>query len=146
MITNDADTADNFLNRISYPSFDCSVPSGGYCWWYVDAISDDGQRAFSLIAFIGSVFSPYYRWQKQRTDAEPLNYCALNVALYDPRTPRWCMTERAQESVSRTAHTLRIGDSSLSWKAEPANAGTTALPSQLVIDIDERAAPLPRSV
>ncbi|NBO88372.1 MAG: carotenoid 1,2-hydratase, partial [Betaproteobacteria bacterium] len=34
------------------------VPSGGYLWWYVDAMSDDGQFGLTLIAFVGSVFSP----------------------------------------------------------------------------------------
>ena len=27
--------------------------------WYVDAISDDGRHGLTIIAFIGSVFSPY---------------------------------------------------------------------------------------
>jgi len=35
---------------------------GRHVWWYVDAISDDGQHALSVIAFVGSVFSPYYAW------------------------------------------------------------------------------------
>ena len=40
------------------PRFDQAVAPGGYLWWYVDAISDDGQHALSIIAFVGSVFSP----------------------------------------------------------------------------------------
>ena len=35
----------------------------GYVWWYVDALSDDGRHGLTLIAFIGSVFSPYYAWR-----------------------------------------------------------------------------------
>ena len=44
------------------PEFDWPVPPGGYCWWYVDATSDCGQFALTVIAFVGSVFSPYYHW------------------------------------------------------------------------------------
>ena len=42
--------------------FDAPVPHGGYAWWYVDALSDDGRHGITIIAFIGSVFSPYYAW------------------------------------------------------------------------------------
>ena len=38
----------------------------GYVWWYVDALSDDGQHGLTLIAFIGSVFSPFYAWSRRR--------------------------------------------------------------------------------
>ena len=37
------------------PCFDIDVPPDGYAWWYVDGISDDGERAISIIGFIGSV-------------------------------------------------------------------------------------------
>ena len=42
------------------PGFDQPVAPGGYLWWYIDAISDDGQYGLTIIAFVGSVFSPYY--------------------------------------------------------------------------------------
>ena len=42
------------------------VRPGGYAWWYVDALSDDGQHGLTIIAFIGSVFSPYYAWARAR--------------------------------------------------------------------------------
>ena len=63
------------------PRFDRPVPPGGYVWWYVDALSDDGRHGLTLIAFIGSVFSPYYAWRAARR-GDPLDHCALNVALY----------------------------------------------------------------
>ena len=63
--------------------------AGGYAWWYVDALSDDGQHGLTLIAFIGSVFSPYYAWARRRGPADPQNHCALNVALYGPGGNRW---------------------------------------------------------
>ncbi|HCF18949.1 MAG TPA: carotenoid 1,2-hydratase, partial [Rhodospirillum rubrum] len=48
------------------PDFARPVAPGGYAWWYVDAFSDDGAQAFTLNAFVGSVFSPYYHWAKRR--------------------------------------------------------------------------------
>ncbi len=48
------------------PRFDQPVPPHGYAWWYVDALSDDGRHGITLIAFIGSVFSPYYAWTRRR--------------------------------------------------------------------------------
>ena len=42
------------------PCFDLNIPSNGYGWWYMDGLSDDGTKAVSVIAFIGSVFSPWY--------------------------------------------------------------------------------------
>ncbi len=51
------------------PCFDLDVPADGYAWWYVDGISDDGERAISIIGFIGSVFSPWYRWSRRKNPA-----------------------------------------------------------------------------
>ena len=46
------------------PQFDQEVrDDGGYVWWYVDALSDDGLHGLTMIAFIGSVFSPIMRGQ-----------------------------------------------------------------------------------
>ena len=33
------------------PPFDTPVPPGGYRWWYLDALSDDGRHGITLIAF-----------------------------------------------------------------------------------------------
>ena len=44
----------------------------GYVWWYVDALSDDGRHGLTLIAFIGSVFSPYYALARRRGAGDPL--------------------------------------------------------------------------
>ena len=51
-------------------------------WWYLDALSDDGRHGLTVIAFIGSVFSPYYALARRRGAGDPLDHCALNVALY----------------------------------------------------------------
>lgn len=120
-----------------FPAFDHGVPPGGYMWWYVDALSDDGRHGLTVIAFVGSVFSPYYAWARRQARGQPTrgaeaaNHCALNVALYGA-TRRWAMTERsAARHRSDPAH-LRIGPSQMHWTG-----------SDLVIDIDEVTAPIP---
>ncbi len=71
------------------------VPRGGYAWWYVDALSEDGTHGLTIIAFIGSVFSPFYAWSRRRGAGDPQQHCALNVALYG-RPKGWAMTERGR--------------------------------------------------
>jgi len=115
--------------------FEQPVEPGGYAWWYVDAISDDGRQALTIIAFIGSVFSPYYRRARRQGGGEPLDHVALNVALYLPRGKRWTMTERGQGALVRTPSWLQIGPSRLTLDA-----------GVLSIDIDERTMPLPGRV
>ena len=126
-------------------SFDKTVPSNGYAWWYLDAVSDNGEHALTVIAFVGSVFSPYYAWARRRggangAGADPNQYCAINVGLYDLTTTQrhgnyWTMTERGAQSVERTAQNFRLGPSALQW-----NNG------DLVVDINELSAPFPRRV
>nr|WP_298930114.1 hydroxyneurosporene dehydrogenase [uncultured Erythrobacter sp.] len=90
------------------------MPAGGYTWWYIDAISEDGQHGLTIIAFLGSVFSPYY---KRSGRGDPLNHCSLNVALYGP-SARWVMTERPNGSVERDVTNLQIGPSHVEWKGD----------------------------
>ena len=106
----------------------------GYVWWYVDALSDDGQYGITLIAFIGSVFSPYYALARRRGPADPRNFCSLNVALYGPRA-RWAMTERPRALLRQAPERLEIGASSLAWDG-----------NALTIAIKERGAPVPRPI
>jgi carotenoid 1,2-hydratase len=104
-------------------------------WWYVDAFSDDGCHGLTIIAFVGSVFSPYYRYQRWRGRPEAERHVALNVALYGGAAPRWTMTERGRGQLSRSATELAIGPSRLHWDGQA-----------LQIDIDEVCSPLPRRV
>ena len=67
-----------------------------------------------MIAFAGSVFSPYYAHGYR---AEPLDHCALNVALYGG-SKRWTMTERGEDAVVRDADSMTIGPSSLRWEGD----------------------------
>ncbi len=69
-----------------------------------------------MIAFIGSVFSPYYAWARRRGPADPERFCAVNVALYGPgRKKRWTLTERGRPALSRAHAWLSIGRSGLVW-------------------------------
>lgn len=114
--------------------FDAPVNNRGYVWWYVDALSDDGRNGITLIAFIGSVFSPWYHWARRGGGGDPANHVSLNVALYgSPR--RWAMTDRGRDSLSHGVDHLSIGPSDLSWD------GTT-----LTFRIRETTAPIPRGL
>ena len=94
--------------------FDVPVPGGGYAWWYLDAVSDDGAHALAVIAFVGAAFSPaYYRARRGDPRADPKAHCALNVALYGPRAQRWTLTEHT--SVSRASDAFALGDSRWTW-------------------------------
>lgn len=121
------------MNRI-VPPFDQAVPEDGYAWWYLDAVSDDGQYGITLIAFIGSVFSPYYAWARSRGRGDPMAHCAINVALYGPGG-RWSMTERGHPAVELQRDWMRVGPSRLHWDGQA-----------LEISLREWAVPIPRRV
>ena len=112
-----------------FPIFSNPVPSDGYAWWYVDSMDEEGQFGMTIIAFIGSVFSPYYAWRKRR---DPWDHCALNVALYTPRKNYWSMTERTRHEVECGPHFFQIGPSQLSWNG-----------SFLNVDVNEVTVPIP---
>lgn len=98
-------------------------------------MSDDGRHGLTLIAFIGSVFSPYYAWARRHEAGDPLHHCAMNVALYGSEGKRWSMTERGRGAVARTPTSLSIGPSSLRWD------GAT-----LALTLDEVTAPWPSRI
>lgn len=112
------------------PRFDVPVPASGYRWWYVDGLSADGQCGIVIIAFLGSVFSPYYFRARRRGPADPENHCAINVGLYRPRGKLWAMTERSRRSLSRSANSMQVGPSRIAWHD-----------NCLTVDIEERAVP-----
>ena len=107
------------------------MAENGYAWWYVDALSADGAHGLTIIAFIGSVFSPYYALARQRGRGDPTNHVAMNVALTG-RTRRWAMTERGRTRLDRDAGHIAIGASAMRWD------GTA-----LMITIDETTVPFP---
>ena len=88
-----------------------------------------------MIAFVGSVFSPYYALARRRGAGDPHDHCAVNVALYGRGASRWAMTERGRASLRRTADAIAIGPSSLAWDGDA-----------LTVRLDEVAVPLPSRV
>lgn len=86
----------------------------------------------TVIAFIGSVFSPYYKWARRKGPADPYQHCSINVALYGKGGKRWAMTERAAASVTQSRDRFSVGPSALTWDGQT-----------LVIDIDEVTVPVP---
>ncbi|MEM7042128.1 MAG: carotenoid 1,2-hydratase [Pseudomonadota bacterium] len=112
--------------------FTATIPPNGYVWWYLDALSDDGDHGLTIIAFIGSVFSPYYAFARRRGVADPENHVALNVALYGKGGKRWSMTERGRGALARTC---------LSWKVGPSQMSVDD--GSLHFEIEEWTVPLP---
>ena len=108
----------------SEPNFNVDVPPNGYAWWYIDGIEPNSGQAVSIIAFIGSVFSPWYRWSGRK---QPQNNVCLNVATYGKKS-RFTMTDRGQSALVQEPHKLTIGPSSLIW--DPSN-------KELIIQINE---------
>ncbi|HRI51818.1 MAG TPA: carotenoid 1,2-hydratase, partial [Pseudomonadota bacterium] len=84
------------------------------------------------MAFVGSVFSPYYAWAGRR---DPLDHAAVNVALYRRGGGRWTLTERGRGDLQRTADSLQVGPSAL-WRDGDA----------LQVAVNERGWPIPRRV
>ena len=115
--------------------FSRPVPAGGYRWWYVDGFSDCGQFGITLIAFIGSVFSPYYFRSRSRGTALAEDHVSLNAILYGPSKSRWCMTERDGIALAQSSAGLAIGPSALKLT----DTGMT-------VEIDERATPFGQRV
>jgi len=77
----------------------------------------------SVIAFIGSVFSPWYAWSGRR---DPENHVCINVATYGPGG-RFTMTDRGRAALRQTDTAFTVGPSRLRWT----EAGA------LEIDVDE---------
>jgi len=127
-------TPSNFVPDETPLRFDVPVAPGGYAWWYLDAVSDDGRVAVTVIAFVGSVFSPRYAKARRLMarggpPADPERCCAINVAVYEGEGRHtWALTEHAE--FSRSAESLQIGASSLRWRSDGAGR-------HLEVELDE---------
>ena len=75
-----------------------------------------------MIGFIGSVFSPWYRWSGRK---RPQNHVCINVATYGPGG-RFTMTDRGESALRQTASRLQVGPSMMRWDGD-----------KLIIDINE---------
>ncbi|MEM8810975.1 MAG: carotenoid 1,2-hydratase [Pseudomonadota bacterium] len=78
------------------------------------------------MGFIGSVFSPWYRWAGRRN---PADHACINVALYG-KGGRWTMTERGETALRQTPDRFTVGPSSLHWDG-----------TGLTIEVDEITTP-----
>ncbi|MBW4708311.1 carotenoid 1,2-hydratase [Roseobacter sp. YSTF-M11] len=79
-----------------------------------------------MIGFIGSVFSPWYRWSGRR---HPQNHVCINVATYGPGG-RFTMTDRGVSALRQTNARFEVGPSMMRWEN-----------TQLIIDINEVSGP-----
>lgn len=86
----------------------------------------------TVIAFVGSVFSPYYAWARKRGPTDPLDHVSINAILYTPGGKRWAMMERGRDALKRSADHIAIGPSSL-----------RVADGKLFIAIDEWTVPVP---
>ncbi len=107
------------------------MAADGYAWWYVDALSADGRHGLTVIAFVGSVFSPFYAWARRRGRGDPENHAAFNVAL-DGAPRRWSMWEHGRDGLRRSADHIAVGASAMAWDGEA-----------LTVTIDETTVPWP---
>jgi carotenoid 1,2-hydratase len=112
----------------SRPTFDRPILPGGYQWFYLDGVSDDGAHGIVVIALLGNPFSPAYaRACAVERAPDPLGFAAMHVALYG-RGARWALTERRIDARGRGADGVAIGPSTMRWEG-----------GRLVVDLDEVA-------
>ncbi|MCA9692903.1 MAG: carotenoid 1,2-hydratase [Myxococcales bacterium] len=107
--------------------FDRPVRPGGYAWWYLDAVSDDGAIGLTIIVFVGSVFSTRYARARRAGAGDPERHCAVNVAIYPRGGARriWTMAEHGD--FVRDREHLRVGASAIRWRDDA-----------LEVELDER--------
>lgn len=112
--------------------FDVPVSANGYRWWYLDAFTPDGSAGLTIIAFVGSVFSPYYARARRLGPADPEHFSSLNVIFYGPDRKRWALTERGRAELDRGRDYFQVGPS-----------GITLDSDGFTVTIDERCVPFP---
>lgn len=58
-------------------------PSGGYEWWYFDALSEDGNWSFVIIFYQGNPFSPEYIRNIENISSTPDDFPAVSISVYN---------------------------------------------------------------
>lgn len=124
------DTAPESVNASPSLRFERAIPPNGYAWWYCDALSDDGEHGITIIAMLGSVFSPHYFRARARGATDPLSHCAFNAVLYGRRGRHWSMTEYGARDVRRAPDSLHIAANAVLHRGD-----------SIVIRVDDRTAP-----
>ncbi len=93
-------------------------------------MSPDRSQGIVVIAFVGSVFSPFYFAKRQEVgQADPLDFCAFNVAVYDRGKRLWGFTEWSRERVTREPDRFVVGTNRIVRE-----------PGRITIDVDEACA------
>lgn len=76
----------NISTKLEDEKIDPGKPSGGYEWWYFDALSTDKEWGIVVIFYDGNPFSPKYiqelNMQGDSIDALPNQFPAVSVSLY----------------------------------------------------------------
>lgn len=95
-------------------------PSGGYEWWYFDAISEDREWVFVVIFYIGNPFSPEYIRDINLKAAKPDEYPAVSISVYhNSKTEFYGFEEYDQTQLEWQENgTLKIGNNSFVQKIE----------------------------
>ena len=70
----------NISTKLSDEQIDPGKPSGGYEWWYFDALSADKEWGIVIIFYDGNPFSPKYI--QSGIEGMPSDYPAISVSLY----------------------------------------------------------------
>lgn len=108
---------------------------GGFVWWYVDLVGDDGS-GLVIIGSFGLPFLPGYTDAARRAEAQPARQRpSLNVVVYeDGREAFYLLQELDPDRCGYDAdrRRLTLAGTTFDWDAS----------GQLTIDLD---APLPRS-
>lgn len=102
-------------------------------------IADDGAHALTMIAFVGSVFSPFYARARRANPSavDPEAHCGMNVVLYSlgeggrSAGRRWAFTEYPKGERRRTAEAFEVGRNRVWWDDD-----------RFCVDFDERTAPV----
>ncbi len=58
-------------------------PSGGYEWWYFDALSEDRNWFFVIIFYQGNPFSPEYIRSIKKNSTDPDQFPAVSISIYN---------------------------------------------------------------
>lgn len=99
------------LDRLPQP---WPTQPGAYRWLYADVSA--GEYSAVAIFMVGAVFSPRHSVAARRGES-PLDYCAVNFALYGPGGSLcWAFSEYA--GAQRSERRLTIGSSTLELKAD----------------------------
>ncbi|SMO78318.1 hypothetical protein [Fodinibius sediminis] len=123
------------MNILSDPSHDVRTPgqpSGGYEWWYFDAISTDGRHSFVIIFYEGNPFSGRYidaLEDETHPSPAPSQYPAVSISVYEEGEPVYysftefdeeeCHFGESDPSVQAGPHRMeRKGDGGLQYLLE----------------------------